>query len=108
MLRRFFTAVLEKNQTFDGDFQTEPYEVGWASEARFFVRVIEISDGGRLAVKPQVSPDGLFWCDEGSDGFAAAEKGLYSFPVREFGGWLRLDCRLEGTAKVLIYLALKE
>jgi hypothetical protein len=108
MLRRFFTAVLEKNAVFEGDFQTEPYEAGWASEARFFVRVIELSEGARLVCRPQISPDGLLWCDEGSEGVEAVGKGLYSFPLRDFGGWLRLDCRLEGRAKVLIYLALKE
>jgi hypothetical protein len=108
MLRRFFTAVLEKNAVFEGDFQTEPYEAGWAAEARYFVRVMELSDGGRLTCKPQISPDGLHWCDEGGAGASASAAGLYSFPVRDFGGWLRLDCRLEGRAKLLIYLALKE
>ena len=108
MLRRFFTAVLEKNAVFEGDFQTEPYEAGWASEALFFVRVLDLSEGARLVCRPQISPDGLGWCDEGSEGAVAAGKGLYSFPLRDFGGWLRLDCRLEGRAKVLIYLALKE
>ncbi len=108
MLRRFFTAVLEKNAVFEGDFQTEPYEAGWAAEARFFVRVLELSDGGRLPCKAQISPDGLHWCDEGGAGIWASATGLYSFPVRDFGGWLRLDCRLEGRAKLLIYLALKE
>ncbi|MBI1355823.1 MAG: hypothetical protein GC160_15900 [Acidobacteria bacterium] len=107
MLRRSFTAVLEKNAVFDGDFATEPYEVGWASEARFFVRVRELSEGARLLCRPQISPDGLFWCDEGAEGVSIAAPGLYSFAVREFGNWLRLDCPLDGRAKLLIYLALK-
>ena len=107
MLRPSFTAVLEKNATFEGDFETEPYEVGWASEARFFIRVREMSEGARLTCRPQISPDGLFWCDEGGEGAAMTAPGLRSFAVREFGNWLRLDCRLAGRAKVMIYLALK-
>jgi hypothetical protein len=39
------------------------------------------------------------------------EPGLVSWPVREFGGWLRLKGTVEGggspVAKVMIYLALK-
>ena len=66
MLRRSFTAVLEKNATFGADFATEPYEVGWATEARWFVNVLEVERGVTLRLTPQVSPDGLHWCDEGA------------------------------------------
>ncbi len=34
MLRRSFTAVLEKNATFTESFHTAPYEVAWAGEAQ--------------------------------------------------------------------------
>ena len=65
-VRKSFTAVLERNATFEGDFETEPYEVGWASEARWFVRVLAAEGAGvSLACTAQVSPDGLGWCDEG-------------------------------------------
>ena len=110
MLRRSFTAVLEKNSTFESDFATEPYEAGWAIEARWFVRVLEASPGTSLAVTPQISPDGLFWCDEGTSPVSMENAGLISIPLRDFGQWLRLDARLSGDAprvKVLIYLALK-
>jgi hypothetical protein len=112
MLRRSFTAVLEKNATFGGSFETEPYEVGWATEARFFIRVLNVS-GERvlLAGKVQISPDGISWCDEGTSLPQISQAGLYSVKVREFGNWLRLRCELSGaesSVKVLIYLALKE
>jgi hypothetical protein len=109
MVRRSFTAVIEKNTTFTGGFETEPYEAAWAGEARWFIRVLELS--GVLAVTPQISPDGLFWCDEGRAPLVIDQPGLYSFPLREFGGWLRLRATLEGGSfrvKVMIHLALKE
>lgn len=109
MLRRSFTAVLEKNATFAADFATEPHEVGWAIEARWFVRVLEASEGARLELRPQISPDGLFWCDEGSEPLRVEGTGLASLPLENFGAWLRLDAKLSpgSQVRVLIYLALK-
>ena len=106
MLRRSLTAVLEKNSTFESDFETEPYEVAWASEARWFLRIFEIS--GTLRVYAQVSPDGLEWCAEGSPALEIREKGLYSFSLRDFGHWLRIAAKLEGRIRLQILLALKE
>jgi hypothetical protein len=110
VLRRSYTAVLEKNSTFTFDFATEPYETGWALEARWFVRILETSPGAELLLTPQVSPDGLFWCDEGSEPLRMTGVGLDSIPLRNFGQWLRLNAKLTGEAprvKLLIYLALK-
>ena len=76
MVRRSFTAVLERNTRITGALTTEPYEVGWATEARVFVRALELSSGAVLTVRPRISPDGLFWCDEGSPGLAMREAGL--------------------------------
>ena len=112
MVRRSFTAVLEKNSTFTAGFQTEPYETAWAGEARWFVRVQEMSGAGAtLRATAQISPDGLFWCDEGTPGMVMTGAGLNSQALREFGHWLRLNVDLTGEAprvKVTIYLALKE
>jgi hypothetical protein len=106
MLRRSLTAVLEKNSTFDGDFETEPYEVAWASEARWFVRVFEIE--GRMRIEAEVSPDGLEWCAEGSATIELTAPGLYSFALRDFGHWLRLRAEVEGRVRTQILLAMKE
>lgn len=112
MVRRSFTAVLEKNTTFTSGFETEPYEAAWASEARWFIRILEMrGDGAALSVVPQISPDGLFWCDERREALVMSQPGLYSFPLHDFGQWLRLRANLAGTnpsVKVLIYLSLKE
>ena len=79
--------------------------------SRWFIRVLESSgDETPLKFHPQISPDGLFWCDEGSDPLVVAGRGLYTLPLREFGHWLRLRAdfaEAETTIKVLIYLALK-
>ena len=110
-MRKSFTAVLEKNAKFTADFATEPYEVGWASEALWFIRVLEMSDNATLSVYPQISPDGLIWCDKGVKSLAIQVSGLHSFASRNFGHWLRLQCKLGGKnpmVKVLIYLSLKE
>ena len=110
MLRRSFTAVLEKNSTFDRDFSTEPYEAGWALEARWFVRVLRADEGVRLEFVPQVSPDGMAWCDEGCRPLRMEGAGVGSLPLQNFGSWLRLDARFSGepgSATLLVYLALK-
>ena len=111
MLRRSFTAVLEKNSTFCADFVTEPYEAGWAREARWFVNVLEAEGNPQLRLIPQISPDGLHWCDEGSDPILIQGCGLVSLPLANFGAWLRLRAELgnrPACVRVLIYLALKE
>lgn len=117
-MRRFFSAVLEQGNTFSADFCTEPFEAGWAGEARWFIRILEASGGGAgLEAMPQVSPDGLLWCDDEDRpnpvmlAANAAEPAMVSFKQREFGNWLRLKVQLSGDqprVKVLIYLALKE
>ena len=111
-MRRSHTAVIERSATFDGSFATEPYECAWASEARWFVRVEEVEGKNTLlTAKVQVSPDGLFWCDEGKAFRDIPKTGLYSLPLLNFGGWLRLECEISGASpriKLMITLALKE
>ena len=108
MLIHSYTAVIEKNSTFTGPFDTEPYEAAWAREARWFIRAITLE--GSLTLTPQISPDGLFWCDEGREPLVIRDPGPYSFALRDFGGWLRLHGTLSGgtpKTKVMIYLVLK-
>jgi hypothetical protein len=110
-MRHSFTAVIEQANTYTANFETEPYEAGWATEARWFVRVLEIEDAGGISFHPQISPDGLHWMDEGSDPINFDATGMKSMALRDFGHWLRLRAEFYGDAtrvKVLIYLALKE
>ena len=111
-MRKSFTAVVEQGNTFTENFSTEPYEVAWASEARWFVRVLEI-DGNEpgLQLYPEISPDGLFWCQDNTSSLKIEGEGLYSVAQHDFGHWLRLNGRLSGTGtrfKLIVYLALKE
>ncbi|MFB9836311.1 hypothetical protein [Actinoallomurus acaciae] len=120
-MRQSLTAVIERNTTLTGEFTTEPYEVAWAGEARWFVRVLGATGRSpRLIARTQISPDGLHWCDlDGIDQTVSPADGpLHSWPAADFGGWLRLRGTVadEGPGrspdeaagiKVLIYLALK-
>lgn len=112
-MKKSFTAVIDRNITIsETGYLTEPYEAGWAGEARWFVRVIGITGTNvSLRLYPQISPDGLFWCDEGSPPLLIHEEGVYSFVLSQFGNWLRLRGELSGEnpqVKTIIYLALKE
>lgn len=110
-MRQSQAAVLERYRVLSGEFATEPYETGWANEARWFVRVLEASTPDtKVVFTTQVSPDGLHWCDAEVPAQVAEGPGLISWPVREFGQWLRIRGSVEGadrSAKVLIYLTLK-
>jgi hypothetical protein len=110
-MRTSHTAVLERNGTFTEDFFTEPYEAGWASEARWFVRTLDIGQQTQLRFVSQLSPDGLVWCDDDRyPPVESAETGLLTWPVHEFGQWVRLRATVDGTdavAKLLVYLVLK-
>lgn len=111
-MRQSQAAVLERYRVLQGDFATEPYEVGWAGEARWFVQVLEVSrPDTRIVLTTQFSPDGLHWCDADVPVQVAEGKTMISWPVREFGQWLRVRGSVEGdegSAKVQIYLTLKE
>ncbi len=109
MMKQSYTAVLERNVTFTDVLVTEPYEVPWASEARIFVRALDLT--GCVEASAEISPDGLFWTPEGSPPVKLKQPGLLTFPVREFGHWLRVVLKNKGSspsARVIIYLALKE
>ncbi len=111
-MRRSFTAVVSRNETYTDILETEPYECAWAGEARWFVRVLR-KEGpvSRLALRSQVSPDGLFWCDQEDASLQIDAEGLYTLPVRNFGGWLRLHGEVSGekaSFTLIVYLVLKE
>ena len=107
-MRTSYTAVVERNIPVQGQFQTEPYECGWADEAIIFLRTLE-GDLSGVNGFVQISPDGMNWCNEGSV-ISLPGGGETSFvKVRHFGNWLRL--RMDTGAKtgtVLVTLHLKE
>jgi hypothetical protein len=112
MIRQSYTAVVERNQLWNGKFATEPYEAAWATQAIFFVRALEateVLEGVKARV--QISPDGIHWCDEGSTVDLPTQPDQVTFGrVCHFGGWLRVvgDMPPRAKLKSIVYLALKE
>jgi len=109
-MRQSQLAVLERNTTFDKDFATEPFEVAWAAEARWYVHLLE-HDGAPLSFTTQISPDGLHWIDLPDSSAESGGNELISWSAKEFGHWLRIRANFGdggGSVKVRIYLALKE
>ena len=111
-MRQFNAAHLEVKKDFTEDFETHPYECGWASEAIFFVVVEEVSGReARIDCHAQISHDGVNWADEGSELREVKEKGTHFLKVSHFGNWLRLRCCVSGEGakfRLLIQIALKE
>jgi len=110
-LRRSYTASVERNVLWQGEFASEPYEAAWASEAIFFVRALDVSGEFTGTARVQISADGIHWVDEGTSLDLPTEVGAVAFcKVRHFGGWLRLRGELDAgsTIVVLVSLALKE
>lgn len=110
-MRQSFTAVIERNVTWQGDFIAEPYEAAWATEAIYFVRALHTENmPGNVVARVQLSPDGVHWCDEGAEITLPSGQDVAFARVRHFGGWLRLVGKLPDGAKltVIVYLSLKE
>ena len=106
------TSVVERDVIWAERFETEPYEAGWAREAIFFVRTLDsVPTGSDIQARVQISPDGMRWCDEGTEVSIAKEKDGVGFgKVKHFGTFLRLVGDLpEGVeTRVIVYLSLKE
>ena len=111
-MRRSHTAVIERGEPLSGDWATEPYEAGWASEALVFARLMDAPPGTEVTARAQLSPDGIHWIDEGTVlSTLDSSQPLAFVRLREFGNWLRLAGSVtpgEAQARVLIYVALKE
>lgn len=110
-MRQTQTAVLERGVLLESDLATEPFEAGWATEARWFVQVLEGGGSGRMTLRTQISPDGLDWVDAEGAPLEAPDAGTVTLPARDFGHWLRLALTRSGEGEpplVRVYLALKE
>ncbi|UBU08777.1 hypothetical protein [Nonomuraea gerenzanensis] len=105
-MRSTMTAVLERAALVHDELATEPYELPWAQEARFFVQVHELT--GRLELRTEISPDGLTWCPADEPPVRVTEPGMTSWLVTGFGQWLRVRCFVSGAgapaARLRIYV----
>lgn len=109
MLRESYTAIVAQGECWNGLAATEPYEAGWASEAVFFLRLLDGGGEGAEA-SVQVSPDGMRWVDEGTRmPFPEQPDEIMFCRVRHFGQYLRLAAKIPAgkTCKVLVTLSLK-
>ena len=111
MVMNSHTAVVERNVTWQGAFASEPYEVGWASEAIIFLRTLEATGASSepLRADVQISPDGMHWCDEGTSLSLSVKPGVTFAKVKHFGGWLRIVGTLPPgvSIKLILYYSLK-
>lgn len=75
-MRESQTAVLERGIRVEDEFATEPFEVAWAGEARWFVQFLEPGEDATVTLTPQVSADGLAWVDHEAPAVEVAAGGL--------------------------------
>ena len=110
MLRESQTAVVCRNELWEGSVATEPYEAGWALEAVIFVRALEDAVGVPGEARVEFSPDGMRWVPEGTTLALPRRRDETTVArVRHFGNWLRVAAELgPGVAvKVIVTFQLK-
>jgi len=111
-MKQFYTTITERKLDFTTDFETHPYESGWASEAICFIRVESIAgESPELDAAVQISVDGVRWVDEGTIFKTISATGDYFVKVSHFGGFLRLRGAIKGDQtkfNLTIWWVLKE
>ena len=75
MLPENITAIVARNERWSGEAASEPYEAGWAREAIIFVRALKEPEGPAAAARVEISPDGMHWVPEGTEGPMPARRG---------------------------------
>ncbi|MBQ7856807.1 MAG: hypothetical protein IJ348_06825 [Alistipes sp.] len=107
-MKQFYAAHLEHKRTFAENFETHPYECGWADEAIFFININRVSgESAELRARVQISLDGVHWADEGVRFEPMHEAGLYFVKVSHFGNYLRLAVEVQGEFDLQIQIACK-
>jgi hypothetical protein len=111
-MKQFQTTITERKLNFTADFETQPYEAGWASEALCFIRVENMKgEAAQFDAAVQISVDGLRWIDEGTTFQTINSLGDYFVRISHFGGWLRLRNTIKGADahfSLTIWWVLKE
>lgn len=110
MLRENITAILARNEAWQGTAASEPHEAGWAVEAVIFVRALAPPVGPQPRARVEISPDGMHWLAEGTEfDLPTAEGGLACARIARFGNWLRVaaDFDAGASSRVLVTLHLK-
>jgi hypothetical protein len=106
MLPENITAVVARNELWSGQAASEPYEAGWAREAIFFIRALQEAKGEQPALRVEISPDGIFWVPEGTEGpMPAGKDGVTALRVLHFGNWLRVAADFPPGAEATVLVA---
>lgn len=96
-MKQFNASHLEIKKWFSGEFQTHPYETGWADEAIFFVMIEHVKGDPVMTARVEISHDGVAWASDGSAPVTISGQGLHPIKVQpNFGNWLRLAVEIEG------------
>ena len=111
MLNRTHTAVLERNIEIASEILTEPHEVAWVGQARWFVHVLEAAPDATISLHTEISPEGLTWCGHETSHDTYKGPGLISLPIENPGPYVRLRLKVEEPAeriKAIIYLTMRQ
>ena len=103
-MKNFNASHLQIKKCIREDFQTFPYEVGWADEVIFFFTLEHITQGNPVyTATVQLSPDGVRWADDGETPVATISgEGVHIIKVApNFGNYIRLSVRTEGGEAML-------
>lgn len=109
MLPENITAILARNERWENQAASEPFEAGWAREAVLFVRSLKSPEGPQPVARVQISPDGMHWVNEGTELEIPVEGQVAAVKLAHFGNWLRLAADFESgaAATILVTLHLK-
>lgn len=110
-MRHAYLTILERMRDLKGDFETEPYEASWATEATFFI-IVHSAEGndGSMQIRPAISADGINWVTEEARVPVVLQPGTSCIRMTHFAGWVKLKCSIQGvaSARITIQLHLKE
>ncbi len=108
MLPHNATAVIARNEVWQGSCASEPYECGWATEAIVYVRALDTPVKlGAARARLQISPDGIRWLDEGTKFKLPGRKDSLTFArMRHFGSWIRVAVDLPKGARIKILITI--
>ena len=106
-LKESTTAALLRGQRVNNGYTTEPYEVGWATEALFFILTMKNSVKGMIHT--QFSPDGINWTDTDLKMELPPTGNVSFIRISHFGNWLRFRIEIpeDSTVKLMGTLHIK-
>lgn len=108
MLPLSITAVVARNELWQNQASSEPYECGWAREAIVYLRALKHPvRTENVRARIEYSPDGIRWVDSGLDFALPTQADQISWiPVNHFGNWLRVAVDLPDGAAITVLVSI--